>query len=168
MIEVKKIYPECNADTLLVELILQRGKPAHYAGISKVAAALEKSRDDIFVIGLVDTDKFKNNPPLIDKFTEIVDDRIENENIIVLKIPNTNKHIIRINPAFEKWAWNTAQDCGIMPATYGFDTIDKLIAIAKPYGVFEDSNFKKFVNAIIQANPPQVQTLRNWLSKVFE
>ena len=85
MIEVKRIYPECNADTLLVELILQRGRPAHYAGISKVSAALERSRNDIYTVGLIDTDKFKRNPTYIDNFTEIVDDKLADQNILVQK-----------------------------------------------------------------------------------
>ena len=32
---------------------------------------------------------------------------------------------------------------------------------------FRNKQLKKFINAIVQKNPPAIQTLRLWLSKVF-
>jgi hypothetical protein len=173
MIQLKRVFPECDADTLLVELILQRGTPMHSHGITKVANAIVKyDHAAHFIIGLIDTDKFKNdeNIPNIKKFSEEVDNRIETEGLLIKKIPGTNKHVIRIHPDFEPWLWNIASECDLNPADaeYGFDTYETFRNASKRYGIRNDQRFKKFVNAIVMQNPPAIQTLRNWLEKVFE
>ena len=147
MIEVKRVFPECWADTMLVELILQRGRPAHYHGINNVGIALHKYKGGDFVIGLVDTDKFKRKDPKIELFTFEVENRLHDHQLIIKQIPETNKYIIRIHPEFESWIWNLAIQCDIDPkdAEYGFDTIGKLADASKAEDAFDNKKLKKFI-----------------------
>jgi hypothetical protein len=165
MIDVKRIFPECNADTLLVELIIKRGKPAHYKGISKVANAIEKfEHHHLFVVGVVDDDKFTRVPRYLNEFETVLDQK--EDNIKVLRERGTQKHIIKIVPALEKWIWMVAEGCGIDAAQYGFDSWQYLKDnVTKDETIYQNTNFKKFINAIIAKNPQPIQTLTTWLSK---
>src|SRR5580658_7856673 len=127
MINLHRILPECCADTFLVSLLFKQEMLPDYNGIGDVANALAKFTSDDFVIGLIDTDKFKRpDPKYIRQFTEILEDNLDDQGLIILKIPDTNKHIIRLHPAFEKWILSVAKSCGIDPGKHGFDTFDKL------------------------------------------
>jgi hypothetical protein len=170
MIELKRIIPECNADSMLAELILQRGKPRHCKGISKVLRDLEKDYATNFVIGIIDTDKFKreNLYPYLQKF-KVIEDKMKPEGLLILNIPETNKYIVRLNPGFERWIWRLSTECNLNPADseYGFNSIEDLKSAAKQNELVENENLKKFVNKIVSLNPPPIQTLRKWLEKVF-
>ncbi len=168
MIEVKRVFPECNADTLLSELILKRGTPAHYKGVSKVSKALKKYENaEHFIIGVIDTDKFQREDNYILEFTETVENKLIKEGLIIKKLPKTNKHLIRIDPEFEPWMWKIAKECGINPKTYGYNSLTEFYKASKREEVVQNKNFKKMINDIIKANPPAIQTLRKWLEKVF-
>lgn len=171
MIEVKRIFPECDSDTLLVELILQRGKPGHRKGISKTVKPLVDYPTNDFVIGFVDTDRFKrdkDNPNLL-KFSEVVEDKINSEGIIVYKIPDTNRYLIRIHPEFEKWIWKIANEIGINANDYGISSLEQLYELSKRYRTNQNPEFKSFVNAVVRKtpSPPPIQTLYKWMIKVF-
>ena len=168
MIELKRIFPECNADTMLAELILQRGKPAHYKGITKVCNALINFDGGEFAIGIIDTDKFKRDDGPINKFSEEIENKINTEGLVIRKIPLSNKHVIRLHPGFEKWIWGLSEQCDITPSDYGFNTIEDLMRASKQNQAGEHKNLKKFVNDIVASNPLAIQTLRTWLQKVFD
>ncbi len=168
MIEVKNIFPECNADTLLVELIVQRGRPGHRNGITEVQNAL-KIDTNHFIIGVIDTDKFKKEEryKYIQEF-EIVENRLEAENLLILRKPDTNKYIIRIHPGLEKWIWDLAIKCSVIPSDYGFDSIESLMDATKQQKVSENKELKKFINKVVSLNPLPIQTLRNWLMRALQ
>ena len=123
MIVTERIFPECCADTLLVSLLLEQPMIPDYNGIGAVANAMRKYEGDQFIIGIIDTVKFKrSDPKYVREFTEVVDDKLNKEGLIVRKIPKTNRHIIRLHPAFEKWILDAANKCGVNSAKYGFET----------------------------------------------
>lgn len=164
MIDIKRIFPECNADTLLIELLFQRGKPGHFHGISKVAEALKRiDNDTLFTFGLVDSDKFKNTPTYIDEFTIIKEDRSEDCGLILRQRPNTNKHLVFVCPKFEPWIWKQATVCGIDPKIYGFENLFSFYKVSKNNLDHVDPLFKRFVNAVVMKNPPAIAVLKNWL-----
>jgi hypothetical protein len=163
MISVKHIFPECDVDTLFVELLLQRGKPPHYKGLSKVGKQLIEHKSGHIVIGVADSDKFKREDPHLKLFTELKEDRLEAEGLIVHKLPNSNKYILRIHPEFEPWFWRLAMVAGIDGDQFGFKNRNSFEKAAKGYGIERSIEIKKFINAVISANPPAVQTMRKWL-----
>jgi hypothetical protein len=173
MSELERIFPECCSDTLLVELILRRKSPMHFHGISAVTKNMVNYHNSsIFTIGVVDTDKFKRDKdnPNIQEFSETVEDRIANEGLLIIKIPSTNKHLIRIHPRFEPWFWAMASKCGVIPSVseYGFSSFDDFFNASKRNNASEDKGFKKFINAVVINKPAPIQTLSYWLNKVYE
>jgi hypothetical protein len=167
MIEVKRVLPECFSDTLLVELILKRGRPGHRKGISNVVKDLiDDNRNHEFIIGIADTDKFKRENPNLKQF-EIIDNKLVEEGLLILKKPGTEKHLIRIDPEFELWIWKIAGQCEINTAEFGFNSLNDLYQASKNKDVDQDQNMKAFINKVIQKNPPAIKTLREWLVKVL-
>jgi len=168
MISLHRIFPECCADTFLVSLLFQKEMVADYHGIGDVSNAMEKYFGDEFIIGLIDTDKFKRpDPKYLRNYTEILIDKRNEEGLIVLNMPGSNRHLIRLHPAFEKWIYAAAEICNINPSDYGFVAFEKFCKESKKTGVAQNNNVRNFIQAIIDNNPPAIQTLRFWLSKVL-
>lgn len=167
MIEVKRIFPECNADTLLVELILKRGRSAHYKGTTNVSQALKKYNNNSHsIIGLIDKDKFKNIPPYFSEFTEQVENLENDFGLILKKRPLENKYVIFICPAFEAWIWARATESNINQEEFGFNSIDDLKRVSKRNELREDPNFKKFINKVVQSDNVAISKLREWLELI--
>ncbi len=166
MITLYKILPECCADTFLASLLLPIGTIPHYTGIGDVTNGIKKYDGDEYIIGLVDTDKFKRDTEYIKRFV-LIEDRIKEEGLLIVRLPDTNKHLIRLHPAFEKWAWATAKSCDVVAANYGFDTYQKFQKAAKKLDVAKNKNIEDFLLDIIDKNPPAIQTLRLWLHKAI-
>ncbi len=169
MIELKRVVPECNADTLLVELILRQGRAGHRHGITEVAKELQRHDDAVtYRVGLVDTDKFRREHPLVLAFSEHVCDKLADFGILICKIPDTNIHLIRLHPEFESWIWNMAIKYEIQSAEFGIYTFTDLDKACKRNLVREDVGLKAFINAIVQHDSEEIRLLRHWLRKVFE
>ena len=195
MIGVKRIFPECHADTLLVKLILQRGSPVHYEGIPNVAIAMKKiTSTNVIIIGVVDDDKYETLPTFIREFKpipnesyiashgltfdgnshELVDfiqshrKTIEQQNLIILQYPGTQKYLIKLKPAFEKWLLATGRVCNIhLEDTKYKGHFKKFRDDAKDSEVYFNTELKKFINSIVLANPPAIETLKFWLNKAL-
>lgn len=166
MISNKNVLPECHADSLLVQLITQRGFPRHLKGKDNVDIELGKLKDiDDIVIGMVDSDKFTSDIKYknIELFSEVVVDSIHLNGLLLRKIPNNNKYIIFIHPEFEPWILNQAAEAGIEINNYGYNSLGDIIRAAKDHECSENRNFKKFVNAVVLSNPNGIQLLRKWI-----
>ncbi len=167
MIDVKNIFPECDADTLLVELIINRGKPNHKKGISEVTKALDMfQNNNSRLVGLVDYDKLKyqNQNKYLVNFSEIIlDQKNEDEGLIIKKIPNKQHFLIFVFKEFEPWIWKQAQLAKIDSTEFGIKNLDELYKLSKHYRNIGNANFKKFVNAVVSANPMGIELLRSYL-----
>jgi hypothetical protein len=168
MIDIKDIFPECDADTLLVELITRQGHANHNKGVSKVSKALKKNAHKLGpLIGIIDSDKFKrlDQDPYLPAFNEVICDHIEgDEKLRLNKLPNKQHYLISVHPEFEPWIWAQATLSGLNFDDYGYENdFDGFEGDSKRYGMVESAKFKKFVNAVIIANPPGVLMLRRWL-----
>ena len=164
-----RIFPECHADTLFVKLLTEKSNIKHCSGINNVALAMKKPENaNEFIVGVVDTDKFKRIEPYIGKFL-MLDDRRQDFNLCVFKHPENNHHAIRLHPAFEKWIWSLAVKCDIDPSSahFGFQSVDELKSATKTADVYEHVQFKRFVRAVIDKNPPEIQLIKHWLSKAY-
>lgn len=164
MISIKRIFPECNADTLLVELVLQRKWAYHCHGINEVGIELNKHYRGKFIIGLVDNDKFIRPEPRLKLYTDIVVDKKQDEGLIIKKEPDTEKHVIVLHPAFERWLWKLAVDNNCIGLN-GINSFEDLKSETKSNKVNDNQKLIDFIKVIVNANPPAIQTLRTWLEK---
>lgn len=168
MIDIKRIFPECNADTLLIELVMRKGRPPHYKGCTNVAKALNHlGNKNRFATGLIDKDKFKNTPTYFGSFV-VKEDKEKTEGLILKHLPDTQLHIILICKEFEPWLLARAAECGVDPKKYGFESIKKLEKASKPESSPDRVQFKDFLSEVIGKNPPSIQTLRKWLTLALE
>jgi hypothetical protein len=163
MISIRRIFPECNADTVLVELILQRKWAAHIQGINNVGLTINKHYNGAFIVGVVDKDKCRNKDPRIKLYTEAVDSC---DGVEVMKEPGTEKHLIMVDPAFERLVWKLANDTGVV-SHEGFNTIEDLKDATKTNRVDDNESLRRFLKTIIKHDPPAIQTMRKWLEKAL-
>jgi hypothetical protein len=168
MIEVKNIFPECDSDTLLVKLITQRGNANHCHGVPKVEKAIKEraKKTNEVLIALIDSDRFKkpHENKYLFSFTEIICDKQEAAEAVILKrLPNTNSYVVFICHEFEPWIWQQAQLAQINTSEFGFRDLATVYKLSKHYRTNQDPTFKKFVNAVVLANPPGILLLRKWL-----
>lgn len=167
MIDIKDIFPECDADTLLIELITQRGNANHNKGYSKVSKGLQKKSNlEGPFFGVIDSDKFENidRDPYLPIFSQIVSDRINNdEKLRLKKIPNKKHYLIFIHPEFEPWIIAQGLNVGINLEDFEYNTYKEFEKESKSYGIVRSKRFKRFVNAVVQADPPGILLLKKWL-----
>ena len=148
---------------------MQQGKPGHRFGKTKVLKAIEKFDDEnAFIIGLIDSDKFKRTYGYCNEFNIIREDKISEQGLLIKQHSNSNKYLIFVCPAFEKWILRLAEENGVNPGDYGYDSLKSLCDASKRNEIREDKDFKKFVNAVVMKNPPAIATLRIWFEKVVE
>ena len=86
-----------------------------------------------------------------------------NEGLILKQLAESQKYLIVVCPAFEKWIWQRALESNISTKEFGYKTWDDLLNASKNNQVRADANFKKFVNAVVRSDNVAVQTLRSWL-----
>ncbi len=165
MIDIRRVYPECFADTLLIELIFNT-RAWHLKGINNVADQLERFQNiSLPIVGIIDKDKFTRIPDYIKSFKEIE----HKHSLILMQLEKTKKFIVQLDPAFEKWIIEAGASCGITLVGTVYERDFKAFRHdAKDDEVHNNAKFKKFVNSIVTANPPHIQTLRSWIERVFE
>ena len=156
-----KIIPECHADTLLIEIIGFK-KPNHQPGIGEVANIMDRKMATQKVVGVVDDDK--RTPEYFKKFKE---ERIEN-NLSRRKHPDRNHYIIVVQPAFEDWVFNAADEVGIDPARYGFRSRKAFRNVSKSQNVDKNENVKQFLNAIKQKKDSPMNTIKKWITEILD
>lgn len=171
MIELKRIIPECDADTLLVELLFMRGRAGHRKGISNTVKAVIDYPTNQTVIGICDTDKFKRDRdnPNIKLFSNSIL-RLPNEfGFTINNIPDTNKYLVRINPEFESWIWDIIKKNNISIESHGISTLEEFYMITKHFRTNQDPRLKRLLLSIINhtPTPKEIYQLREFLSKVF-
>ncbi len=170
MINITNIFPECDVDTLLVELITQRGRANHNKGVSNVSRALVRNKDkEGPIIGVIDSDKFKqlNKDKYLLEFSEIIKNLIGTnfkEDLQLCKHPAKNHYLIYIHPEFEPWLWKQAELSGIRQQEDSEYKDYKVFENdAKKYGLSRSVSLKRFVNKVVNANPPGILMLKKWL-----
>lgn len=170
MINITNVFPECYADTLLVELIMDRKYPHHCKGVPKVNHELKERKDaNGVLIAVVDTDrdKYVEEYKHLVLFEEKVNKRNEDEGLALKKLPNKEHYVIFVHTKFETWIWKQADLAGINKVDFDLRSIEDLYSVSKHYNTNADSptgrNFKRFVNAVVQAAPPGVTLLKKWL-----
>jgi hypothetical protein len=109
----------------------------------------------------LDKDKY------LSEFTVIIADLTSTnfkEGLRLCKHPAKNHYLIYIHPEFEPWLWKQAelsnlrqqQDCEYKDyKTFEDD--------AKKYGLAKSISLKRFVNKVVNANPPGILMLKKWL-----
>lgn len=166
------IFPECDADTLLVKLIIQNERfHNHRKGISKVATALKKCPlKQGPAIGLVDNDKFKTLPSYF-KECEVKEDLSKKQEQLILKQHVATGHfVIHLHPAFERWFWHQYELCSEKISDTDeihVSSFESLRNLTKHFGNTGScpNELRLFMKKVITLNPPGIIRLREWFKK---
>ncbi len=140
---IVKFYVEDVAHRELVLVLTKVSrKQVRFKGMckTKVLKALkEESKEHI--VGVVDEDPDKNQPPLLRNFEEFAND--ERANIRILRLNEAKLIILR--PRVEEWILKVARNSGLDVKKYGLpEDADKLHERLKPKRLREQKIHKKF------------------------
>ncbi|HWK07614.1 MAG TPA: hypothetical protein VNS58_28480 [Puia sp.] len=159
MIDYPNLIPECNVDTVFVEMLGYKN-PNHAPSISQVSAILEKKKANQKAIGFVDGDK--KMPKYFDQF-EVLD---KINNVRLLKHPNKDQYLVVVQPAMDKFIFSLCNSLGINLADYHFPReLKAFIGFTKKQSIKNDSNFKNLLNTISQKKCLEVAKIRSWITK---
>lgn len=154
------ILPECNTDTLLIDIIGFK-KPYHQSSIGDVANTMTKSYKNKLVIGVIDNDK--RQPGYFGEFTSI-----KTEHQLILKHkPDTRHYLIVICPAIEKWIYYNAEKVNVNPQDYGFRTFKYFKAITKSINAKDNKGLKNLLNTIKQKKAPPLLMIKSWIENII-
>lgn len=152
------IITECYADTILVEF-LGFEKPNHQLGINQVLKIINQIKLQK-VVGVIDDDKKKTSKDFAEfEFVK------EEHKLQLLKHKTTNKHLILLKPAFEKWIFGQAEKVNVLPQDYKFKNVKAFGQQAKSINVFKNQNVKGFLNTLKQKNPDGFSQLKSWIAE---
>jgi len=152
-----RIIPECNVDTLLVELMGFK-RPNHQHGISNVTKEMQEKYQNRLAIGVIDNDKIARHP-YYQEF-KIIETR---EHFLFKHSPDTQHFIIVVTPDFEHCMFNISEELGINPKEHGFKNVKQFKKFTRTDDVAENQNVKQFLNRLIQKKNSPIQYLRTWI-----
>jgi len=162
MIEEPKVLPECEADTTLVDFLLDT-KTNHHRSITKVANRFSKANHGELLIGVVDDDK--KIPAYFRDFTVF-----KQEQALTLKQkPETRQYLITLAPEVEGWLIGCANQVPDLKAKYQkFTDPKKLQRLTKSQAIQNDPEFKNFLNMLWQKEVRPFITLEQWLKELLD
>lgn len=154
----KCIQAECEADTLLVE-VLGFKKPGHQQGVSNLMKAFEKN-PGLLIIGVIDKDK--RQPSQMDDFEAVE----SHKNIVKLRHKINKQHYLILHPNLEVWLYKTeAQIAGVNPADFKFKSSGYFREVAKSKDAFSNPDLRNFFYKIGQKSTA-LQKMKEWLEEL--
>jgi hypothetical protein len=151
-----KILAECYGDTLLVGQ-LKYEYHAYHSGIGEVANQMRKYYANRRAIAIIDDDK--NGPSYFNKECVLVEKK---NGVTLLKHKNEDHYVLKITPALEDFIDGAAADCEM--ELFEKDR-KKFRDIVKDRKLHSNQKFVRYLNSIIQKNPPQIKTLKEFIDK---
>ncbi|MBC7861649.1 MAG: hypothetical protein IAF38_01670, partial [Bacteroidia bacterium] len=139
-------------------------------GISKLNSRFSVLQNtNEIIIGIIDSDKFKMDKMYkeILSFTEIIEDLLEEEGLLILRKPNSNHYLIRLHTEFEPFIWKQAKNANIDCTEFGYSSLEDIYVASKTNECAEDRNFKKFVNKVVISRPNGIKKIAEVLKMIF-
>ncbi len=161
MTQETRVIAECNADTLFLTLLLKESV-VHAANNAQVGSQMINRPSSGLVIGVIDDDKRK--PKYFDDFKQI--NKNDTLRFKIFKHKKREHFIVTIHRAHEDFVIQNAKDAKINKKQYSkyFD-LNYLKSITKSIQVSSNSEYKNFLNAIIQKNPTDIRELKKFFKK---
>ncbi len=170
MISLLNILPECEADTRVVNIIMEiKQSVRHRGGINEVVEPLKNQKSFLFndsALAIVDEDKLPNNKRKSNYpnyFLEFVD--IKSTERLSLKKHKIKAHyLIEIKPAIEVWLLNEAIAVNVNPTEYNLSAnLKELIIETKKKEIERNEDFTRFIKALKRNNAPSITLLKEWI-----
>lgn len=162
----KCFLPECNLDTLLVEVLLQKSFAVnHQKGNSSIPKKMDrKALINSFAVGIIDEDKIKLRE--LDKFKEIKRLTKKGLKLFEQNDIDTHHYFIQICPAIEKWILNesTKGEIDLADEKYKLPNTLKGLVNLKGASQRNDQRFKMlFLDMLANEKCDEIITLKKWI-----
>jgi len=163
MIKETRVIAECNADTLLINMLLKTDV-VHGANNDQVATIMIKSPANKLAIGVIDNDKKK--PEYFKEFK--IQDHKQELHFSIHKHPKRKHYFIIIDKAHEDFVLKSANEANLTQEKYAkFFNMNYIKSISKNIYVSKNVEYKNFLIAIIQKNPPPIKELRQFITELL-
>jgi hypothetical protein len=159
MIRYPNLIPECNVDTVFVE-VMGYPEPNHAPSINTVCTILEKKKVNEKAIGFIDDDKKK--PAYLAQFKVV--ERFGD--VRLLKHGTKNQHLIIVSPAMDRFIFTLCTELEINLTNYDLPTrFADFLSKTKRDAIKRDAKFRNLLNTIRQRNPPKIAKILAWIDK---
>jgi hypothetical protein len=162
------LIAECHFDTLLIEIVM-RWKPKDFDHVSgtELFTAMEKRNKGNrgITVGFFDKNKKMRESVYISLFTV---EHVQN-GIQWLKHPDIpDQHILYLFDGAEEWFLEAARQAQVSPISYEIsEKLEKFKHRTKKLTIRHDNKMYQFIKAVVRENPPQIQTLREYITVIF-
>lgn len=169
--------PECHVDTALTHVLLagRRSFFNHQHGISKVGNLLRNQatadRGPRFVVGMVDKDKRFTNVTYLRQFSRPVLLRSEPDcrYCIYQHEQHLTHYLIVLEPACDTWIFEAATAAGLDMISFNLPAaLPDFITFAKEEGIEENTDLRRLLLAIKQAQPPAYRELARFVAEIMD
>jgi hypothetical protein len=151
------VVPECYADTMLVNLLGFQGvNHALNSNVSYVQKTIKARKPHEKWVGIIDSDRGRQEK-LLDDFT------LESEEQHIKKYVNGARVILVLCPALETWIYQNAEQVGVSPEKYGFQSPKYFRDSCKDMNAKQNQELKQFLNTLKQKNAPGFVQLKSWI-----
>lgn len=157
MIDYPNLVPECNVDTVFVEMLGYKN-PNHASSIGQVASIFLSKKIKGKIIGFIDDDK--KVPPYFQKFEPL--DKIGS--ISLLKYSKADHYLVVVKPAMDKFLFDLGNTLDIPKKSLPND-FKAFKALTKQATIQKNSQFRNYVNAIVQKKPEEIKRVKSWIEK---
>lgn len=160
MIDYPRLLPECNTDTLLVNMLI-RSTASHKRSVTEVFKALKdyevKRRK---AIGIIDGDKDVLELSYYRQYTLVEDCRSFKH----LAHPNGLHELIVVQGGVENFIISCAEEVGYSHRI--LEDFERFKRLTKSDEVFKNNDIKNILNTIIQRNSPTLIKMRGILATI--
>jgi len=160
----ERIITECFTDTELIKTIgFSRRDINHQKSKGTASRAMTKKYKNRIVVAVIDRDKLGSESNYFQTFKDV-----RQENNLVQKRHNSETHfLIVFSPALERFLVETAVSAGVTPMEFSMPSNAKALGgVIKDSKIESNQNYLNFLYQLVQADQPQIQTLRKWLQEI--
>lgn len=158
MIAYPNLVPECNVDTVFVEMLGYK-EPNHAPNINDVFKIFAKRKASEKLIGFVDNDKKK--PKEFSTFVTI--DRIND--VSLLKHPDREAYLVVVTPAMDEFIFKLCKRLNINIPRKLPGEFEAFKSFTKKAAIRNNADFRNLLNTVVQKNPLEIAKVKSWIAK---
>lgn len=159
MIDYPNLIPECNVDTVFVE-VLGYKDPNHASGISEVCKIMDQNLTKQSAMGFIDDDSKKPN---YFKAFKVFD---QTNKVSLFKHSERPHYLVVVKPAMDKFIYDLCAELEIDLSNYKLPNDFKAFkSVTKNLAIQSNPKFKTLLNTIIVKNPADIVRIKSWIKK---
>ena len=159
----KLVIAECNADTLLAEVVCRNlvVRVDHGAG----SEVIQQLRGNSFGIAIIDDDKRKH--PYCKHFKTL--EKADEVELLNFVGEGKNHFMIIVSPAFERWIITAAETVNLQAELFGVPlNFEEFKSYCKRQSARNSPELRALITAIVDAESAHTTTLRKFIERALD